>query len=160
MTGHTYRKKRVRHGLLMGLLVAGIGVAVAAQPAFPGESQPAPSDLTQTRSGASAGQPPVETPDAIPGGASGMMIYIDPQTGAILKEPAPGTVPLQLTPELQNALSTSHQGLVETPSSVPGGGVKVDLQGRFQSPLVVTIDADGKVKMQHLDETPESGDKK
>jgi hypothetical protein len=89
-----------------------------------------------------------------------MTIHIDPKTGALLKEPAPGTVPLQLTPQLQNALSTSHEGLVETPSSVPGGGVKLDLQGRFQSPLFVTIDADGKVKMQHLDATPESGDKK
>jgi hypothetical protein len=160
MTGPTHRKKRVTQGLLMGLLVAGIGGAVTAQPAFPGETQPAPSDQTQTRSGASAGQPPAKTPDAVPGRAPGMMIHIDPTTGAILKEPAPGTVPLQLTPQLQNALSTSHQGLVETPGTVPGGGVKVDLQGRFQSPLVVTIDADGKVKMQHLDETPESGDKK
>ena len=89
-----------------------------------------------------------------------MMIYIDPQTGAILKEPAPGTVPLQLTPDLQKALSTSDQGLVEVLSSVPGGGVTVDLQGRFQSPLFVTIDANGKVKMQHLHATPESGEKK
>jgi hypothetical protein len=137
MTGRTHRT-RVTHRLLMGLLAAGAGFAVAAQPAFSGE----------------------RPTDAVPGGVSGMMIYIDPQTGAILKEPAPGTVPLQLTPQLQNALSTSHQGLVETPSSVPGDGVKVDLQGRFQSPLFVTIDAAGKVKMQHLDETPESGDKK
>jgi hypothetical protein len=144
----------------MGLLVAGAGVAVAAQPAFPGENQSAPSGKTQTGSGASAPQQPAETLDAVPGGAHGMMIYIDPKTGALLKEPAPGTVPLQLSPQLQNALSTSHQGLVETPSSMPGGGVKVDLQGRFQSPLFVTIDAKGKVKMQHLDEAPESGAKK
>jgi len=159
MTGHTHRMK-VTHGLLMGLLVASVGVALAAQPAFPDENQPAPSVQTQTGSGASAAPQAAKTPDAVPGGASGMMIYIDPTTGAILKEPAPGTVPLRLTPQLQNALSTSHQGLVETPSSVAGGGVKVDLQGRFQSPLFVTIDAHGKVKMQHLDETPESGDKK
>jgi hypothetical protein len=88
-----------------------------------------------------------------------MKIYIDPQIGAILREPAPGTAPLQLSPELRNALSTSHQGLVEAPSSVPGGGVKVDLQGRFQSPLVVTIDSSGKVKMQHLGEPPEPAGK-
>jgi len=144
----------------MGLLVAGPGVALAAQPAFPGESQPAPSNQTQTGSGASAPQQPAEKPAAVPGSASGMTIYIDPQTGATLKERAPGTVPLQLSPQLQNALGTSHQGLVETPSAVPGGGVKVDLQGRFQSPLFVTIDANGKVKMQHLDEAPEAGDKK
>lgn len=89
-----------------------------------------------------------------------MMIYIDPQTGAFLKEPAPGHVPLELSPQLQNALSTSDEGLVEIPSSVPGGGVKLDLQGRFQSPLFGTIDANGKLKMQHLNETSESGDKK
>jgi hypothetical protein len=49
---------------------------------------------------------------------------------------------------------------VEIPSVVPGGGVKVDLQGRFRSPLLVTIDANGKAKMQHLDEMPDSGDMK
>lgn len=154
MNWRTHRTS-ISYGLLMGLLVAGAGFAVEAQPAFPGENQPAPSGQTLMGSGASAAPQAAETPAAVPGSAPGMMIYIDPKTGAILKEPAPGTVPLQLTPQLQNALSTSHQGLVETPSSVPGGGVKVDLQGRFQSPLFVTIDADGKVKMQHLDEAPE-----
>ena len=153
-------RTRVTHGLLMGLLAVGAGVAVAAPHAFPGESQPAPSGQKQTGSGASAAQPPAEQPAAVPGGAAGMMIYIDPQTGAILKEPAPGTVPLQLTPDLQKALSTSHQGLVEVPSPVPGGGVTVDLQGRFQSPLFDTIYADGKLKMRHLHATPESGEKK
>ena len=126
-----------RHALLTGLLVAVGSFAVAAQPVFAGESPPA----------------------AVAGEAAGMTIYIDPQTGAILKEPAPGTVPLQLTPQLLNALSTSHQGLAETPSSVAGGGFKLDLQGRFQNPLIVTIDADGKLKMQHLGETPAVADK-
>lgn len=97
---------------------------------------------------------------ADPGGTSGMMIYIDPETGAFLKEPAPGHEPLQLTPQLQNAFSTSDSGLVEVPSSIPGGGVMLDLQGRFQSPLVITTDTNGKVKMQHLNETSETGDKK
>ncbi len=89
-----------------------------------------------------------------------MVIYIDPQTGALLKEPAPGTVPLQLTPQLQNALSTSHHGLIEEPSPVPGGGVKLDLQGRFRSPLFVTTDASGKLRIRHLPEIPGSGDRK
>ena len=132
MKGRTHRP-RVTRRLLTGLLVAGACFAVAAPPAFSGDGQPA---------------------------ASGMVIYIDPQTGAILKESAPGTVPLQLTPELQNALSTSDQGLVESPISVHGGGVKVDLQGRFRSPLFATTDANGKVTIHHLHETPEPGEKK
>ena len=107
-----------------------------------------------------SGAEPAAASAAVPAVVSGMTIHIDPKTGAILKEPAPGSVPLQLTPQLRNALSTSHQGLVEEPSTVPGGGVKLDLQGRFQSPVIVTTDADGNVKIQHLHPTPEPTDKK
>jgi hypothetical protein len=138
----------------MGLLALVAWLVMAVQPAFPEESQSASPGQTQTGSNAGASQ----SPAAVPQGASGMIIYVDPQTGAILHEPAPGTVPLQLTPELQNALSTSHEGLVETPAA--GGGVKLDLQGRFQNPLVGTIDASGKLRIQHLHEMPESGHNK
>ena len=124
--------------MLAGLLVAVGSIVFAVPPVFSEDSQPA------------AGPP----------GAPGVVIYVDPLTGAILREPAPGTVPLQLTPQLLNALSTSHQGLVETPSAVAGGGVKLDLQGRFQNSLFITIDANGKTKMQHLDETPGLADKR
>lgn len=152
--------KRITRRLLTSLLGAAACFAVAARPAFAGEGQPGPSGQTQTGPGTSVPQAPGEKPAAVPGGASGMMIYVDPQTGTFLKEPAPGHVPLELSPQLQNALSTSHEGLVEIPSSVPGGGFKLDLQGRFRSPLFGTIDANGKLKMQHLKETSESGDKK
>jgi hypothetical protein len=157
MKGRAHRK-RATQKLLAGLFAAAPCLAVTAQPAFPGEGQPACSE--QTRSDATASQQPTEKPATAPNGAAGMMVYIDPQTGAILKEPAPGSVPLQLTPQLQAAFSTSHQGLVEVPNSVPGGGVILDLQGRFQSPVFATIDANGKVKIQHLREMPESGDKR
>jgi hypothetical protein len=120
---------------LVGVLVAG-GVVVATQPTFAGDKPPA----------------------AVKGSAQGMTIHIDPKTGAILREPAPGSVPLQLSPQLGNAVSTSHQGLVESPITAPGGGVQVDLQGRFQHPLVVTIDEHGKMKMHHLHETPGAPD--
>ena len=157
--GACTHRMRVKHGLLIGLFTAGACFAVTAPSTFSGESRSVPSGQTQTVSGASGSHQPAEKPAAV-SGAPGMTIYIDPQTGAILNEPAPGTVPLQLTPELQNALSTSDQGLVEVPSSVPGGGVTVDLQGRFQSPLIATTDANGKVKIQHLHEMPGTDDKK
>jgi hypothetical protein len=89
-----------------------------------------------------------------------MTVYIDQRTGALLPGPTPDAVPLQLTPEVQNALNTSDQGLVEVQSSEPGGGIKVHLQGRFQSPLFAITDANGKVKMQHLHEIPGTDDKK
>jgi hypothetical protein len=140
--------------LLTSLLGVTTCFVMAGGPAFSGEGSP------QTGAGTSVGQPPDEKAPAVPERASGMTVYIDPQTGAILQEPAPGTVPLELTPQERNALSTSHEGLVEVPSPVPGGGVKLDLQGRFQNPLIVTIDPNGRVKTQHLGETHETQDKK
>jgi hypothetical protein len=94
-------------------------------------------------------------PFAVPGANSGMKAYIDPQTGAFLSEPPPGTPPLQLSPD---AFSTSDQGLVGTP--LPGGGVKVDLQGRFRSPLTATVGPDGKVTITHQRPAAPPGDKK
>jgi hypothetical protein len=150
-------RKQVSRGLKTSLLGVGACFVVAMHTASAEEG-----DLSgqPQRSGMSAPQPSAAKPSAVPEGASGMIIHIDPQTRELRKAPAPGTVPLQLSPQERNAFSTSHQGLVEMPSSVPGGGVKLDLQGRFQSPLVVTIDPDGKFKIQHLSEPPESGDDK
>jgi hypothetical protein len=148
---------QVSRGLRASLLGTGACLIMAVHPAFPEEGQAVLSGQLQTGGGP---QPLTEKPAAVPEGAHGMIIHIDPQTGELRKTPAPGTVPLQLSPQERNAFSTSHQGLVEMPSSVPGGGVKLDLQGRFQSPLVVTIDRDGKIKTQHLGEPPEFGDNK
>jgi hypothetical protein len=113
-------------------------------PQGPGTPTPASSDATSA-----------STPTA----AGGMMIHIDPQTGALTKD-APPTAPLSLSPAEQNAFSTSHQGLVETPSPVPGGGVMIHLQGRFQHPLSATIDDAGKLTIRHLEPTPRSGQPK
>jgi hypothetical protein len=112
-----------------------------------------------TRAGASKeAQPPAEKPAAVPG--AGMKIHVDPQTGAVIPEPAPGTPPLELSPQERNALSTSHEGLTEVQSSVPGGGYSIDLQGRFQSPLTATIGPDGKARIGHEPLGTPSGEKK
>jgi hypothetical protein len=138
--------------LLTSLYCAAAGLLCPVQPALAGENAPASVAPRPTTPAQALG-----SPDAATGG---MMIHIDPRTGAILSEPAPGTVPLQLSPQLRNSISTSHQGLVEVPGTGPGGGVKVDLQGRFQSPLAVTVDPSGTVKTHHIAEPPASGGKK
>jgi hypothetical protein len=127
--------KRVSHGL-MSLAGLAVGCALAVPPVFAGEGSPASAAPTQ------AG------PAAVPDAGAGMTVHVDPRTGQILEQPAPGTEPLQLSPQERSRLSTSHQGLVEVP--VPGGGYKLDLQGRFQSPLIGTVGGDGKLRMQHL----------
>jgi hypothetical protein len=89
-----------------------------------------------------------------------LTVHIDPQTGRILAAPAPGTQPLELSPEIRNSLSTSHEGLKEVPGAEPGGGMKLDLMGRFRSPLLATTDAEGKTKLRHLHVPPELRNKK
>lgn len=74
---------------------------------------------------------------ATPSTAPAMRVYVDPKTGAILHEP-----PQQIAPEeLPTPASQSGEGLVERPA--PGGGVMIDLQGRFMSPITATAAPDG-----------------
>ena len=74
---------------------------------------------------------------AVEAGRAGQRIQIDPQTGARVRPSAP-TAAIPPNP----AFSTSHQGLVE--QAAPGGGVMVDLQGRFRSAATATTGPDGK----------------
>jgi hypothetical protein len=72
-----------------------------------------------------------------PGAAPGMRVYIDPKTGEPTAPP-PGAA-VESAPAVQQR---SGEGLVEEPA--PGGGVMMDLKGRFKTPLVVTVDPDGR----------------
>jgi hypothetical protein len=82
--------------------------------------------------------PPDDTAahDATAPAQAGQWIHVDPQTGK--RVPAPPSAVLAGRPEF----STSHQGLVEKPA--PGGGMMIDLQGRFRSAATATVGADGK----------------
>jgi hypothetical protein len=99
---------------------------------------PEPADTAAAPAGDEQGAP-------VQQGASGFRAYVDPETGELTEPPsdAPAEEPAA-------AFSTSDEGLVAVPSPVPGGGVMVDLQGRFRSPLTATVGADGKVRMQHV----------
>lgn len=66
-----------------------------------------------------------------------MVTYIDPETGELVSAPASGQAP-----ELGDAVNTSDEGLELQPSPVPGGGVMIDLQGRYQNTVIVTGDSD------------------
>jgi len=81
--------------------------------------------------------------------AAGYKVYKDPVTGKF-GVPPPDAKPLQLSKELQQALSTSSEGLVQIQSPVPGGGIVVRLNGRFQSAMVAAADAEGNVSVPCL----------
>lgn len=79
--------------------------------------------------------------------------YKDPITGEFTAPP-----PGHGTPSVNaNARVGSAAPLVETASPVAGGGVLVDLQGRFMQEVKVTKDADGNL---HTDCVPGSKEHK
>ena len=94
---------------------------------------------------------------AAPQGSPGLRVYVDPVSGEFSAPPPWAARPDEAFAP-QAAYSTSHEGLVETPSPVPGGGVMVDLQGRFRNPMTLMLDADGRTKMQHTSCLDVSGD--
>ena len=107
-----------------------------------------------------SGAPAIAGDDGASVAAPGIKVYVDPSTGKISDTPPPGQQGLTLSPAEQNAFSRSSQGLVEVPNSGPAGGMKVNLQGRFKSPLVATVGPDGKAQIKHAGETASSPDVK
>jgi hypothetical protein len=71
-------------------------------------------------------------------------VYKDPVTGRIAKPP------IEIHPDqaaaLRRALNTSAEGLVSRPSL--GGGIRVDLQGRFRHTTAVTRNDTGALAVQ------------
>ena len=111
-----------RKGIVIsGSLAAGGLVAWGFLTILTGDQQPASSE--------SPAQPVATTTAQA---TAGWRAYIDPETGELTDPPAGSAVSLSEAA----AFSTSHAGLRERPSPVPGGGMILDLQGRFRSPLV------------------------
>ncbi len=109
-------------------IVAGIVVGGACLLAVPIAGNAEPGSEPPAKAATAA-------PDAAAPGQAGQWIHIDPNTGARVAAPATAPAP-------HPAFSTSHQGLVER--TAPGGGVMVDLQGRFRSAASATVGPDGK----------------
>ena len=79
---------------------------------------------------------------APPAASSGMRVYVDPKTGEPTAPPPNAAV--ESAPAVQQR---SGEGLVEEPA--PGGGVMMDLKGRFKTPLAVTVGPDGRARVGH-----------
>jgi hypothetical protein len=88
--------------------------------------------------------------------APGMIIYIDPKTGEILPGPPADWTPLQDEKSTTGPLPEPQV----VPSPVPGGGVMIELDDRFRTPLKATVGPDGKVIIKHESEKPAASEKK
>jgi hypothetical protein len=114
-------RTRFLRGFIVGSLLTGACVGTTAMVA-----RAEPTSAPPSNDGVSA-----------PAARAGQRIYVDPQTGARTAPPKGAVAALPANP----ALSTSHDGLVEEPAA--GGGVTVNLQGRFRSAAEATVGADG-----------------
>jgi hypothetical protein len=86
---------------------------------------------------------PATTAQPVTPQPAGLMLHIDPATGAIIDAPIAGASKLEIPASLSQSWSTSDAGLIEQPNPSGGKGVYVNLQGRFENGSVATIDADG-----------------
>lgn len=88
--------------------------------------------------------------------AQGQRAFTDPSTGKLLERQPANVAPLTLSTAEQSAVSTSGEGLAEAPIST-GPGFKIHLKGRFQSPMMATVDDNGKIRMFHPDPVARGG---
>lgn len=82
-------------------------------------------------------------------GSANSQVYVDPATGKIGPPPQKTKrLPRTLSPAEENALSSSSAGLEETPVRGAAGGMKIDLRGRFQTEMTVSIDTQSNLSVQ------------
>jgi hypothetical protein len=109
----------------------------------------APPKSAETISAAPEAQKPSHTAGSPIPQAPGLVVHIDPVTGEILPKPPVAPAGQKLEPQLFQSAPAPAPQLLEVPSAAPGGGVKVNLNRQFHQPLLATMDAHGKIKIEH-----------
>jgi len=89
--------------------------------------------------------------------AAAQTVTIDPETGDFIDSvPAVSQPAVERHVPGSSALSSYHGDLVAVPSPTPGGGLMVDLRGRFQQVMKATIGPDGMPAI-HCDSAADEG---
>ncbi|HOC44827.1 MAG TPA: hypothetical protein PKJ99_17575 [Thermoanaerobaculales bacterium] len=87
--------------------------------------------------------------------AAGLVVYIDPETGKVTSTPTDAQR-AAMQSALAELLNYSDEGLVEV--VMPDGSVVMDLQGRFQSTLIVQVAPDGTRHFTQVGAAPDTID--
>ena len=138
MWGMRTRKQTLLAGGFVVVVVAvALGVVVMAR--TPVERTAAGTDPSQGELAKTPSQA------AVASGSAGVRAFIDPQTGTLTNAPSSGRRVTGRRPLGQNR---NARGLVQ--HRLSNGAVAVDLQGRFHTSLVATVNADGSVTTRCL----------
>jgi len=144
--------------VILGLLPGAVASSEPALPPTPAVNAHPASDSASNPDTAVSAEPqnmPARSGQMNPpAGSSGLRAYIDPWTGEVTSQPAPGT---DLRPMPRGTVSTTGPGLREV--VLPDGSIMVDLQGQFRSTVTATVGADGEMTIKHqppatVDNTP------
>ncbi|MFO7715633.1 hypothetical protein [Desulfosarcina sp.] len=81
-------------------------------------------------------------------GSPAQKAYIDPDTGELIPRPD-RVAPAERDSTQPPTLGASTDGMEERSSPVPDGGVMIDLKGRFQNPVSVTVDGKEAHRAMH-----------
>jgi hypothetical protein len=100
-----------------------------------------------------AEDPPAKGPDKTPPAAAtpaaravapgSLLVHVDTKSLQMSLEPGTGTVPLELSAEILNALNTTFDGLTPVRKD---GNTMWDLKGRYRGVWLAVTDAEGKAR--------------
>ena len=142
------KRRRTPRRVRPWLFLCGIAVLLAAVVAILTEEPRGAEAQPSVPVAAAASADPIISP-----GSAGLKTYRDPVTGE-RRAPVPGVVIPALTPAQRNARSRSHEGLQQVQGATPGGGVMVDLKGRFRSTTLSVRQSNGTYTVRCLDQVP------
>jgi hypothetical protein len=149
--GESMTRSPFRRNVALGALIAAVSGGCAG-PLLP----PTSSELQPTFPGDAHGDqnagPLVESAKHSASGsarAPGMVVHIDPNSGQIVTPPVESQK-AEILQQSSRAIQKPRPQLYQTLSAEPGGGIVIELDDRFLTPLTATMDGDGKVRLEHL----------
>jgi hypothetical protein len=141
----------ITRNLLICLII--LFISVSFQPVlFAQDTQTTPEVSEEAIDGTSTENIEKE-PISPPAKSSGLKVYIDPETGEFLDSP-PEKMPAEIQRTDEEAISTSIEELEQREVDLPGGGVMMDLKGRFHQYQTATKDADGNITIRCTPNAP------
>ena len=140
-----------RRNVALGALFAAVSGGCAGPLLPPTSSGLQPTILGDTQGYQNRGLPAESAKHSASGAVSapGMVVHIDPKTGKITT-PAVESQKAEILQQSSQAIQKPRPQLYETLSTEPGGGIVIELDDRFLTPLTATVDADGKMRLKHL----------
>jgi len=125
------------------IVLAGAAIAVAAWRLAPAVGLGEHSQVPAPTGAAVVSNAPAPAKTRVPAASAGYVVHFDDK-GQIVEGVSP-QAQAEFNAELNAAINTSSEGLVEKAIPAAGGGTMVDLQGRFQSAATATRDKDGNL---------------